>query len=222
MTPQPDPNLKTIIDALVPENNLGVLLAAQMGGTPREVQIILQTTEYDAGQDALKVTGQHIIRAIGVIEHRVSLGLFHTIVLSSENPLLYRHNSRKVQVYFRGVPDHIDSFMIDLNQLYGQTYGVFDPSGRMADEINRTMPLYNLLKNGNGLLCTSPQPFAEKLQKLLAQHNMTCSFLEVEDHPHDDGDHHHHDLTYQLLAMDDSYLVAQLFSSDPMKLPGSG
>lgn len=221
MTAEPDANLKTILAAIAPENNLGVLLAAQMGGTPREVQLILQTTEYEPEKDALKVTGQHIIRVIGVVEHRLSLGLFHNMALSSDNPLLYRHNSQQMQVYFRGTPDNIDSFMIELNQLYGQTYGIFDPSGRMADEINRAMPLYNLLKSGSGLLCTSPQPFAEKVKKLLTHHQMSCHFLEVEDHHEHDDDHPHHEITYHLLAMDDSYFVAQVFSSDPMKLPGN-
>ncbi len=221
---QADDTLKKIIDALQPEENLGVLLAAQMGGTPREVQIILQTTQYEAEKDALKATGQYIIRALGVVEHRFSLGLFNKIVLSTDNPLLYRHNAEEVQVYFRGTPDNIDEFMIELNQLYGQTYGVFDPNMRMADELNRAMPLYNLLKTGQGLLATTPQPFAEKLQKLLARHQMTSNLIEVEDdHHHEEGeDHPHHDITYQLLVMDDSYFIAQLFSSDPMGKAGEG
>lgn len=218
MLNQPDDNLKKIIEALQPEENLGVLIASQMGGTPREVQIIIQTTQYEAEKDALKATGQYIIRALGVVEHRLSLGLFNKLVLSNDNPLLYRHNSEQVQVYFRGTPENIDGFLIDLNQLYGQTYGVFDPNMRMADELNRAMPLYNLLKTGQGLLATTPQPFAEKLQKLLTRHHMTCNFIEVEDEHHheDEEDHHHHDITYQLLVMDDSYFIAQLFSADPM------
>lgn len=217
MLNQPDDNLKKIIEALQPEENLGVLIASQMGGTPREVQIIIQTTQYEAEKDALKATGQYIIRALGVVEHRLSLGLFNKLVLSNDNPLLYRHNSEQVQVYFRGTPENIDGFLIDLNQLYGQTYGVFDPNMRMADELNRALPLYNLLKTGQGLLATTPQPFAEKLQKLLTRHNMTCNFIEVEDEHHHEGEEdHHHDITYQLLVMDDSYFIAQLFSADPM------
>lgn len=206
-----DATLDKILETLAPDHNLGVLLAAQMGGTPQEVQLLLQTTELDEARGALKVTGQYIIRAIGVREHRLSLGLFNTIVHTENNPLLEPHNGKIIQVYFRGTPENVDGLMIELNQLYGQVYGRYDPMRRMAEEINHARPLETLLKGGQGMLGEMPQSFAEKTAKLLERHGLQTSFIESETH--------RPDFKHSLLVMDDSYFIAQMFSAEPITNP---
>ena len=208
MNNAPDPVLTKILEELKPEHNLGVLLAAQMGGTPQEIQLILETTEYDEEKEALKPTGQYIIRAVGVLEQKLSLGLFNNLVLSTDSPILYRHNENIVQVYFKGQAQNIDALMLDLYQLYGQTYGQYRS---MADEVNRSRPLGSLLSQEYGLLGEMPLPFAEKVKPLLARYNLEASYIESEDH--------RPPFKFQLLVMDDSYIIAQMFSSDPMGKP---
>jgi hypothetical protein len=208
---QTDQHFPKLLEALAPEDNLGILLAMQMGGTPQEVQLILQTTEFDEEKEALKITGQYVVRAIGVVEHRASVGFFQSIALSQQNPLLYSHNEKLMQVYFRGTPENIDSLMIDINQLYGQTYGIYDPNRRMIEELNMTRPLGTLLSSGQGLLGTMPEPFAHKMAKVLERHNMASNFIE------DTETHRPEGITFQVLAMDDSYFIAQLFSAEPIK-----
>ncbi|NJL94205.1 MAG: hypothetical protein HC915_11020 [Anaerolineae bacterium] len=205
MSNQPDPTLTRILAELAPEDHLGVLLAAQVGGTPHELQLILQTTEYLAEQDGYRPTGQYIIRALGVVEHRLALGLFSNLVISAENSMLHRYNHPQVEVYFRGVPGQVDSLMLELQQLYGQTYGIYR---HLADDINRTRPLGALLSTGYGLLGTMPAPFVEKLAPLLARYGLSLHTLEAESSPPR--------IPYHLLVMDDSFVIAQLFSADPM------
>lgn len=209
MFDQPDPTLQKILAALAPDENLGVLLAAQVGGTPNEIQLIIQTTEHLEGEgERLRPTGQYIIRAISVVEHKLSLGFFSSLVHSMDNPLLWPHNEKRMVVTFRGQPANVDSLMIDLYQLYGQTYGIYDPSTRMADELNREKPLATLFANGQGILGEMPESFAHKVVRLLERHNMASQLDEIElDRP---------DLTRQSLILDDSYIVAQFFSADPM------
>jgi hypothetical protein len=206
-------NLSKLLEALAPEDNLGILLAMQMGGTPQEIQLILQTTEYHAEKEALRVTGQYIVRAIGVVEHHASLGFFRNLVVSKDNPLLYPHNEKLMQVVFRGTPEAVDSLMIDLHQLYGQTYGIYDPNRRMADELNRSQPLTTLLNGGEGVLGIMPEPFAKRLSKVLERHQMWVELVDVMETHRPEG------ITFQSLVMDDSYIIAQAFSVDPMGMP---
>lgn len=212
MQQNPDETLQTILDAIAPDDNLGVILAVQMGGTPQEVQILVQSTEYDAEKDAIRPTGQYIIRAIGVAEHHVAVGLFRNMVFSTDNALLHPFNSPVMRVHFTGTPQNVDSLMIDLNQLYGQTYGIYEPSRRMASEINSSLPLSDLLASGEGILAVMPAPFAEKAKKVLEQHGLSINL--VEHQPEHEHDHQH--IPMQSLIMDDSYFIAQMFSAEPM------
>lgn len=200
-----DPLLKEITDTLSDENRLGVILAAQMGGTPEEVQVILQTTAFDAAEQGLKPDKTFVIRCLGVQEHRVSLGLFNTMVYVETHPLLWNHNFAFKQVYFRGTPKDVNDLMLDLNQLYGATYG---PFRNLADNINRSMPLGTLLSSGHGLLGEMPEPIAEKVKTLLENHGLSVRFVDTElkEPP----------VKFSLLVMDDSFFIAQLYSAEPM------
>lgn len=185
------------------DTKLGILLAAQLGGTPQEIQMILQTADYDEATEGITSTGQYVIRAIGVREHRVSLGLFGRIVTSTDHPLLYRHNEALLQIYFRGQPDNVDALMIDISQLYGQTYGA---DRNLADEINTSMPLSSLLTMGHGFFGEMPTTFAQQIQTVFERHGLSTNFIESQPAM----------MQHQMLVMDDSYVIAQLFSADPL------
>jgi hypothetical protein len=204
--------LQKIIRDLEPDNRLGVLLTVQMGGIPEEVQLFLQVADFDPQANALRPAGNYIIRCLGVQEHRVSVGLFNRMAYSDDHPLLWNHNFTYREVYFRGAPDDVDGLMLELNQLYGQTYG---PFRSLADDLNRAMPLGKLLTSGHGLLGEMPLPMAEQAQKLLEQHGLAVSLIA--------SDREAPPVQFKLLVMDDSFFIAQLYSADPIegKKPGS-
>ncbi len=210
--PTSDTTLTEILAALAREDHYGVLLAAQLGGTPQEVQLILQTTVMNADQQTISPTGQYIIRAIGVQEHRLAVGLFANLVHSTDNPLLYPHNAAWQQVHFHGTPRDVDDLMLRINQLYGQTYGLYDPFRRMVDELNPTAPLATILQAGDGILGVMPEPFAEKVVGLLGQYELNAHLEPAQPAP----EH----IRYESLVLDDSYLVASMFSADPITPSG--
>src|SRR5215207_5286341 len=84
------------------ENDYGVLLVAQMGGVPNELQLIIETAHYDASVEGLRPQYDYVIRVLGAREHRVSLGVFGKLAFVDDHPLLYHHNTPKVAVYFDG------------------------------------------------------------------------------------------------------------------------
>jgi hypothetical protein len=209
-----DPHLSALIDTLQADDHYGIVLLAQLGGTPQEIQLILQSTinESTGEQEQLRVTGQYILRAIGVREHRIELGLFKTLAYSAAHPILDPYNTPLGQLYFRGQldPARLDALLIDFNQLYLQTYSAYDPFRRMADEVNRTLALGRLLSSGGGLLATCPQPFAEKLGRLLDRYGLETRFIRTEDDQRPP-------IPQFLLALDEAYLIASLFSLEEMK-----
>ncbi|MBZ0318000.1 MAG: hypothetical protein K8L91_16390 [Anaerolineae bacterium] len=201
-----DDTLQKILTELEPENHLGALLTVQMGGTPEEVQLLLQTTEFDEARNGLRPTGSYIIRCLGVREHRVSVGLFNSMVYTETHSLLWNHNYPFQQVYFSGMPDNVDGLMLELTQLYGQHYGNFRT---LADDLNRAMPLGKLLTSGRGLLGEMPIPMTERIQKLLEGHGLAVSLIDSDQNPPE--------AQHALLVMDDSFFIAQLYSADPLE-----
>lgn len=202
----PDPTFLQLIDDLQAENRVGILLAAQMGGTPEEIQLIIQVADYEAEDDALRPKQAYVMRCFGVREQRLSLGLFGRMAYTADNALLWNHNELYHQVYFRGVPTDVNSLMLDLNQLYGQHYG---PFRTLADDLNLARPLGSLLSTGYGLLGEMPEPMARYVVDILQRHNLKTGIIPAEqDRP---------PVEFQLLVMDDSFIIAQMYSVEPMR-----
>lgn len=201
-----DSGLQEIIDLLDGDDYLGILLAAQMGGTPEEVQLIVQVASFDAETEAIQPQRVFILRCIGVQEQRLSLGLFNKMVYVEEHPLLWNHNAPYRQIYFRGKAENVDGLMLELTQVFGQFYG---PMRSMADNLNRAMPLGALLDSGHGLLGEMPLPMAEKVQAVLERYSLKVSLglSDLKDPPVD----------FKLLVLDDSFLIAQMYSVEPME-----
>jgi hypothetical protein len=203
----PQKTMQEIVDILETDHKIGILLAAQMGATPQELQLIVQTAHYDNDAQTVTTEESFVIRCIGVQEHRVSLGMFNRLLVVEDHPLLWHHNSTYQEVYFRGQTDDVDGLMLELNQLYGQHYGIYRS---LADDLNRRAPLGTILANGHGMLGEMPQPMAEKVKGLFERYGLSVSFLASQQHepsPYDS----------KLVVIDDSYFIAHMFSADRMQ-----
>jgi hypothetical protein len=205
----PDAVLDDIISTLEVEHKFGVLLAAQLGQTPQELQLIIQTADYDEEKAAITTQATYVIRCIGVEEHRLSLGIFNRLARVTDDPLLWNYNQPYHQIYFKGHFKNpaltADGLMLELTQLYTQHYGLFR---NLAIDLNRMAPLETLLKAGHGLLGEMPAPMAAHVKTLLERYGLTVTLVETEREAPD--------FPYQLLVMDDSYFIATLFGADLM------
>ncbi len=200
------------------ERDYGVLLVAQMGGVPNEVQLIVETAQYDEAAQGLRPQHDYIIRALGVREHRVNLGVFGRLSFSDDHPLLYHHNTPRVAVHFDGKAENVNELVLDISQAYVSTFGQWRHLVDMAEDINRAMPMVDLLNSGYGLLGTMPKPFAERIGKVLTHHNVGYSLSE--DGTFETEDEHGRSRLAKLLLIDQSYFIALDFSVEKMGKPG--
>lgn len=200
-----------LLEELQGEKNYGIFLAVQMGGVPQELQLIVQTAVFDEQAQGLRPRSQFVIRALGVVEHRVSLGVFGNLFIADEHPVLFHYNLPKAVIQFEGQPDDVNELVLDINQAYLSTFG---PWRELAKDINRALPLVDLLKGGSGVLGTMPKPGAERMVRVLAHHGMKAT-LE-ESRAYEEQDEHGRSRNMRLLGIDDSYLIALDFSVDEL------
>lgn len=205
------PKREKLLSELGSEHDYGIFLAAQMGGVPNELQMIVQTARFDTEKQGLRPRSQYIIRALGIAEHRVSLGVFGRLFLADEHPILFHHNEARLAVRFAGKPKDVNELVLDIHQAYVSTFG---PWRELATDINREKPLVNLLTSGEGLLGIMPKPAAERMVKVLEHHGLTAR-LEGEG-IHETQDEHGRSRLRKLLGIDDSYFVALDFSVEEM------
>jgi len=203
-----------LISEVQGEQNYGVLLVAQMGGVPNELQLIVETARYDESVEGLRPQHDYVIRALGVREHRVNLGVFGNLTFSDDHPLLFHHNTPRVAVYFSGKPDNVNELVLDISQAYVSTFGPWRHLVDMAEDINRAMPMVDLFQSGYGLLGTMPKPLAERITKVLAHHNVEYSL--TEDASFAATDEHGRSRLAKLLLIDQSYFIALDFSIELM------
>ncbi len=201
---------------LAGENDVGVLLVAQMGGVPEEIQLIVQTAQFDQKAGGLRERTAYIVRALGVKEHRVTLGVFGTLFFAVEHPILYHHNAARHEIRFRGTPDDPNALVLDIQAAYSATFG---PWRDLAEDINRDLPLFNLVQQGQGVLGTMPLPVIEPIMKVFQHHKMQARHDEVEPERSDQPDEHGRTERLRLLGIDDSYIIAYDFSVDLMGKP---
>jgi len=208
------PKRDQLIGELQSEGDYGVLLVAQMGGVPNELQLIIETAKYDQSVEGLRPQHDYTIRVLGVREHRVNLGVFGSLSFSDDHPLLYHHNTPRVAIYFNSKPENVNELVLDISQAYVSTFGRWRHLVDMADDINRAMPMVDLLNSGYGLLGTMPKPFAERIAKVLDHHNVIYSL--TEDTSFEATDDHGRSKLAKLLLIDQSYFIALDFSVELM------
>lgn len=205
------PKRGQLINEITHERGYGVLLVAQMGGAPNELQLLVQTAEYDPNVEGLRERHGYIIRALGVREHKLSLGLFGTVQFTEDHPLLYHHNAPRVGVFFRGGVPNVYEVALDISQAHASTFG---PWRHLADDLNRARPLVDLLALGGGLLGEMPQPAAERMARVLQHHNV--EYKLIEDTEFKTTDEHGRSRLSKLLLIDESYVIALDFSVEQM------
>ena len=208
------PKRDQLIGELQGEQGYGVLLVAQMGGVPNELQLIVETAQYDASVEGLRPQHDYIIRVLGVREHRVNLGVFGSFTFTEDHPLLYHHNTPRVALYFNGKPADVNELVLDISQAYVSTFEGWRHLVDMTDDINRTIPMVDLLNSGYGLLGTMPRPLAERMAKVLAHHSLSYSL--TEDTSFEADDEHGRSRLAKLLLIDQSYFIAIDFSVELM------
>jgi hypothetical protein len=205
------PKTQQLLDDLQGEQDYGIFLAAQMGGVPNELQLIIQTAQFDAQAQGLRPRRQYVIRILGVEEHRISLGVFGRLFIADEHPILYHHNLPRAIVNFEGTPKDVNELVLDIHQAYVTTFG---PWRELASDINRSQPLVNLLTSGAGQLGIMPKPAAERMEKVLTHHGLKVTLDEKSLYA--DDDEHGRSRSFKLLGIDDSYFVALAFSVEEM------
>jgi hypothetical protein len=207
------PEREQLLSELANENDVGVLLLAQMGGVPNELQVIVQTAQYDAAAQGLRERTAYIIRVLSVREHRVTLGLFPRLFFADQHPILLHHNEPLTAVYFEGRPADVNELALDIHQAHASTFG---PWRELAQDLNREQPLVNLLGSGGGLLGQMPRSAAERMARVLAHHQLQARLEPLED-ARAPVDEHGRSQMWRLLGIGDSYFVALDFAVDRMQ-----
>jgi hypothetical protein len=205
------PKRDKLISQLSGEKDLGVLLAAQMGGVPQELQLIIETAKLDEAVQGLRPQGQFVVRALGVTEHQVSLGIFAKLQFLSDHPLLYQYNFPPVGVFFRGKPQNVHELILDIEQAHLSTFGHWRD---FVDYLELTQPLDELLLSGGGLLGRMPKPLAERMAKVFEHHKMEHKLIDGE--LHDEDDEHGRSRLAKVLLIDNGYFVALDFSVEEL------
>jgi hypothetical protein len=205
------PDREKLFAELSGDNRVGILLMAQMGGVPNELQLFIQAAEYDETAQGLRERGSYLIRVLSVREHRLSLGLFGGLFIAEQHPILLHHNEPKPEVHFEGRPADVHELVLDIHQAYASTFG---PWRELASDINREKPLVDLLSSGGGRLGTMPQTAAERMVRVLQHHGLK-TWLAGET-TRAAVDEHGRSTLWKLLGVGDSYFVALDFTVDQM------
>jgi hypothetical protein len=211
------PKRQQLLDQLQGDHQLGVLLVAQLGGVPNELQFMIETAVYDEAAQGLRPRENYIVRALGVREQRVALGVFSHLALITPtadqphgHPVLLHHNAPRAVVQFSGTPRDVHECLLDLTQMYLATLDGWRHLGDIRDELNNTMPLTRLLSGGVGVLGTFPLPLARQIAKVLEHHGMTVSI--AQDAAFTATDDHGRSKLAHALVIDDSFVIALDFS----------
>lgn len=203
-----------LLSELGHEDDYGVLLVAQMGGVPNELQLMLETARYDASVQGLRPRGGYLIRALGVLEHRVHLGVFSRAQFLDDHPLLMHYNYPKVAVEFEGRAERINELVLDIFQAFVSTFGPWRNLAEMNDDLNPAVPLVTLLAGGSGLLGVMPKPLAERMGRVLSAHGVKIKLSEQPGF--ETVDEHGRSRLSKLLVIDGSYCIALDFSVETL------
>lgn len=183
------------------ENAVGLLLAAQLGNTPSELILMLRTTILDAALGGLRPVGQYVIRVMGLVEHKLSLGLFNHMAFVDSHPLLYHHNAPAMRIYVTSPAADPETVLDQIEAVHAEMFGRWRD---LQDDLNHRVDPHELLRQGMGTLGEVPAPFADAITQVLTANGVTSAQVEGEPKVG-------HCL---LLAFDNSYLIARNFSVD--------
>lgn len=209
------PKREKLIQDMQAEHAQAVILLAQVGAAPGELQVILQTAVYDEPQQGLRPRGSYIIRVLGAMEYRIaSMGLtVDHVEFLDEHPLLYVYNHPAAALFFKGIPPDVNALVIDLLQAHASTLGPWRP---FPEYLNVSKPLVDLFSSGGGLAGQMPEPLAEALAKILEKHGLESKLLKGQA----PQERHDNPILRQqqtkILMIGESYFIANLFSVEEM------
>ena len=201
----------TTIDQLLEEINTpqgyGVFLMVQMDAVPDTLQLMIATTEFDEEANGLRDKARYLVRAIGVQEHRVSVGIFKNArhKTGEDHPLLYQYNSPPVGMFYRGELKKPDTLILNLFQTYSS---VFADWRQVPDYLNTNKPLLEVFTSGGDLVGQMPKPLADALVPVFESLNLETKIIAGEkpgEMP-----------PQQVLLLDDSFIVAMDFSIEKL------
>ena len=212
------PKTQELLDFLQAEDHIGVLLMMQLGGTPEELNLIVQTAWVDAEANGLRDGQAYIMRLLGVKEHRASLGMFGNLFIAAQHPILYHHNAARYAIDFKGTPTDANELVLDIQAAYSATFG---PWRDLAEDINRQQPLFDLLQSGEGQLGIMPEPAARRMVKVFEHHGMTSKLEQTDSarpSTQDDDKAAQFETELKLVGLDDSYFVVYSVVVDEMNI----
>ena len=197
------------------DNHQAVILVAQVGGMPNELQIILETAQYDHEQEGLRPLHNYIVRILGIIEHRVvNLGTtVEQIRLVDDHPLLYQYNTTPVALFVRGKPADINAIVLDIAQAHSEVFGLWR---HFPEYLNIEKPLFTLFEEGGGLLGQMPKPLADKLVKVMARHGLETKLIEGENPANKARNPLVEHQRIKVLLIGASYFISYAFSVEEM------
>ncbi len=190
-----------MLNELAGDNDYGVLLMVQMDSVPETIQCVVATTTHDEAAGGLRDQHRYVLRAVGVTEHSVGVGMFKSARVLDDHPLLHQYNANPAALFFRGTPDNASELVLDLFQQYASTFG---PWRQIPTYLNLSRPLIEMVKSGGDLVGQMPRPLADNLAKAFELHG--CETKITEDKPEGPP--------RKVLLLDDSYIVAMDFSVD--------
>lgn len=197
--------LGQLLDEINTADGYGVLLLAQMDGVPDTLQFIVATTALDESGAGLRDKNRYIVRALGVQEHRVSVGLFKAARTfdGEDHPLLLQYNSTPTGLFFRGQPQNVEALILNIFQTYSQVFGDWR---HVPDYLNLSKPLLDLFGGGGDLVGEMPAPLASALDPAFVAQGLETKHIT--------GEKPKEQPPQKLLLLDDSYVVAMDFSVD--------
>lgn len=205
------PKRDKLFSELQGENAYGVFLMIQMDGVPETLQLVIATTEYDDSVKGLRDKSRYVIRALSVQEHRVSVGMFQSLQLVEDHPLLYQYNTTPAGLFFRGQAADPNALLVDFLQAYA---GVFGPWRQVPSYLNVSKPLLSILSSSGDVVGEMPKPLAEALAKTFEKHNLEAKIIEGQSPL--EADEHGRSQLMKALILEDSYIVAMDFTVDEL------
>jgi hypothetical protein len=209
------PHSQQFFEDTAGENRHAALLIAQVGAAPNELQLITQVAEYDELAEVLRPIRSYIIRALGILEHRiVNFGTTsNDIQLRDEHPLLHEYTKAPTAVFFRGEVKKPDSVVMDIAQAHAT---IFYPWRHFPQYLNMEKPLLTLFEEGGGLIGQMPEPLAERIIKVLEHHNLEHKTAQGTPYIHQHDNPALLQSKLQVLIFGGSYFIAYGFSIQEM------
>jgi len=184
---------------LTGENTVGLLIGAQLGVSPSELTMIVRAATVNPATGEATSTHQYQVTAIGMVEHKLTLGLFNGVGYADEHPLLYHHNAPGVKIFITSPVIDPDALLWAIDAAYGELFGRWRD---LTADLNQRADPRAILQNGKGALGTFPAPFAPLVDRLLTEQAIGHQAIMTD--PKIGG--------CVLLALDDSFVIARSFT----------